>query len=77
VETSVNELYATMARLTGTGNEAVYAPARPGEVVRSALDPRLAGTELGWKPATALEVGLSATLDWFRSRPPAPRPPAT
>jgi UDP-glucose 4-epimerase len=77
VETSVNELYATMARLTGTGSEAVYAPARPGEVVRSALDPRLAGTELGWKPGTALEVGLSGTLDWFRSRPPAPRPPAT
>ncbi len=68
-ETSVNELYATMARLTGTAAEAVAGPARPGEVLRSALDPRLAGTELGWKPATTLEEGLRATLDWFRNRP--------
>lgn len=70
VETNVNDLYATMARLTGTRGEAVYAPARTGELARSALDPRLAGTELGWKPVTALEEGLGATLDWFRSRPP-------
>lgn len=68
-ETSVNDLYAAMARLTGTGAEAVYAPARPGEVLRSALDPALAGTELGWKQATTIEEGLAATLDWFRSRP--------
>ena len=71
VETSVNDLYATMAHLTGTGAEAVRAPARPGELARSALDARLAGTVLGWKPATSLEEGLEATLDWFRSRPPA------
>ncbi|MDQ3945522.1 MAG: GDP-mannose 4,6-dehydratase [Actinomycetota bacterium] len=70
-ETSVNDVYVIMARLTGTPAEAVHAPARPGEVIRSALDPRLAGTALGWKPATTLEEGLGATLDWFRSRPPA------
>jgi len=76
VETTVNELFATMAGLTGTATEAVHAPARTGELIRSALDPRLAATELDWRPATALEDGLSATLDWFRSRPPAPRPAA-
>jgi UDP-glucose 4-epimerase len=69
VETSVNDLYATMAGLTGTPGEAVHAAARAGELSRSALDPRLAGTALGWKPATTLEEGLGATLDWFRSRP--------
>jgi UDP-glucose 4-epimerase len=71
IETSVNELSAAMARLTGSPSEPIHAPARSGELARSALDPRLAGTELGWKPATALEEGLAATLDWFRSLPPA------
>ncbi|MGH9042755.1 MAG: NAD-dependent epimerase/dehydratase family protein [Acidimicrobiia bacterium] len=70
-ETSVNDLYAVMARLAAAETEPVRAPARTGELIRSALDPRLAGAELGWKPSTALEEGLSATLDWFRARPPA------
>ena len=35
-ETTVNELFATMARLTGFTDAAVYAPARPGELARSA-----------------------------------------
>ncbi|MGH9004842.1 MAG: NAD-dependent epimerase/dehydratase family protein, partial [Acidimicrobiia bacterium] len=67
VETSVNDLYATMARLAGTDAQAQSAPARPGELIRSALDAGLAGTVLGWKPATTLERGLAATLDWFRT----------
>ncbi|HVW31506.1 MAG TPA: NAD-dependent epimerase/dehydratase family protein, partial [Acidimicrobiia bacterium] len=68
VETTVNELFATMARLTGFSGPATYAPARPGELARSALDPGLAGSALGWKPLHTLEQGLDATLDWFRSR---------
>ena len=67
LETSVNELYAAMARLAGTEAPAESGPARPGEVIRSALDPRLAGTALGWKPTTTLDEGLAATLDWFRA----------
>src|SRR5204862_8166314 len=42
-ETSVNELFATMARLTGFDQPATYAPARPGELARSALDPARLG----------------------------------
>jgi UDP-glucose 4-epimerase len=68
VETSVNELYATMARLTGFEEPAVYAPARPGELQRSALDPTLVSAELGWKPVHTLESGLERTLAWFRAR---------
>jgi UDP-glucose 4-epimerase len=67
-ETTVNELFATMARLTGFPEEAVYAPARPGELARSALDPGLVGAELGWKPLHTLEDGLDRTLAWFRAR---------
>jgi UDP-glucose 4-epimerase len=67
-ETSVNELFTTMARLTGFTDPATYAPARPGELARSALDPTLAGEELGWKPLHTLEDGLARTLHWFQSR---------
>ena len=67
-ETTVNELFATMARLTDFPDEAIYAPARAGELARSALDPTLVGQELGWKPLHTLEDGLERTLSWFRSR---------
>jgi UDP-glucose 4-epimerase len=67
-ETSVNDLFAAMARLTGFTEPAVYAPARPGELARSALDPALLGEQLGWKPAHTLDDGLARTLDWFRAR---------
>ncbi|MDQ1567915.1 MAG: UDP-glucose 4-epimerase [Actinomycetota bacterium] len=67
-ETSVNDLFAAMARLTGFSEPAVYAPARPGELARSALDPTLLGEQLGWKPAHTLDDGLARTLDWFRAR---------
>jgi len=67
-ETSVNELFAVMARLTGFDEPATYAPARTGELARSALDPTLLGEQLGWKPAHTLEDGLDRTLAWFRAR---------
>jgi UDP-glucose 4-epimerase len=67
-ETSVNELFAAMARLTGSTEPPTYSPARPGELARSALDPTLLGEELGWKPAYTLEDGLARTLAWFEAR---------
>ncbi|MGQ0519833.1 MAG: NAD-dependent epimerase/dehydratase family protein [Actinomycetota bacterium] len=71
VETSVNDLYATIARAAGVREPATYAPPRVGELARSALDPGRAAIHLGWKPWTSVEEGCAATLDWFRSRPPA------
>jgi UDP-glucose 4-epimerase len=67
VETSVNDLYASMARATGTDRAAVHAPARPGELARSALDPGKAKLYLGWEPWTDLDAGSAAVLDWFRT----------
>ena len=67
-ETTVNDLFSTMARLTGFTDPPVHAPARPGELARSALDPALAGAELGWKPLHTLEQGLDRTLAWFKAR---------
>ena len=68
VETSVNELYATMASLASATAPPRYAPARPGELRRSALDPARAAVQLGWSPWTTLEEGTSQVLRWFGRR---------
>jgi UDP-glucose 4-epimerase len=67
-ETSVNELYDTMARQAGIREKPGYAPARPGELRRSSLDPGRAAIHLGWKPWTSLAEGAGAVLDYFRQR---------
>ncbi len=66
VETSVLELYGRMADLSGYRGDARFAPERPGELERSALDPGRAAIHIGWKPWTDLDEGLGLTLDWFR-----------
>ena len=66
VETSVNELYATVADIVGYDRRPQHAPERPGELRQTALDTRLAAEQLGWKPNTSLRDGLSATVDWLR-----------
>jgi UDP-glucose 4-epimerase len=67
IETSVVELFDVMARLTGSTFDARFAPEKPGELLRSALDPGRAAIHLGWKPWTSLEDGLSRTLEWHRA----------
>jgi UDP-glucose 4-epimerase len=68
VETSVQELFDAMARNAGFPDPARYAPARSGELRRSALDPGRAAIHLGWQPWTAIDAGVARTIDWFRSR---------
>jgi UDP-glucose 4-epimerase len=65
-ETSVNELYATMAAAAGVTAAPVHAPARVGELARSALDPGRAAMHLGWEPWTDLPAGVADVLAWFR-----------
>ena len=68
VETSVNELYAAMAAAVGLDpaeHPPTSAPERPGELMRSSLDPTRAGHYLGWKPWTTVPAGAHATLEWF------------
>jgi UDP-glucose 4-epimerase len=65
-ETSVNQLYSAMAEAAGVTQPAVHAPARPGELQRSALDPGRAKLHLGWEPWTDLATGVGEVLRWFR-----------
>jgi UDP-glucose 4-epimerase len=69
VETSVLELVEAL-RAVGGGDSAAFepefAPERPGEVQRIAIDPSRAREELGWEPRVALREGLELTLASMR-----------
>src|SRR5262249_9984605 len=65
-ETTVNELHRRLARLAGVDCAAQHAPAKPGEQRRSVLDSTRAKTLLGWSASTALDEGLTQTVQWFR-----------
>jgi len=66
VETSVNDLYGAVSEACGVDQPPVSAPARTGELQRSALDPGRAEIQLGWKPWTSLDVGIGQTVEWFK-----------
>ena len=67
-ETSVNELLATMAAQAGVEVSPVFAPTRPGELLRSCLDIERAAIQLGWRPWTELAEGTQAVLEFVRPR---------
>lgn len=66
---TVNQVYERLQVLTGFEDAPNYAPARPGEVYRIALDAGRAQVELGWRAETAFDDGLRATVDWIASQP--------
>jgi UDP-glucose 4-epimerase len=43
-----------------------FAPPRPGELFRSALDVSKAKAVLGWSPQYAFDDGLRELVDWFK-----------
>jgi UDP-glucose 4-epimerase len=67
IETDVSRLYALLARAAGVDRPVQHAPAKPGEQLRSSVDPSLAAKVLGWRPGVALEEGLQRTVGWFRA----------
>jgi UDP-glucose 4-epimerase len=68
VEVSVNRLARVMGERSGATAAPVHAPARPGEILRSSLDPERAGIHLGWRPWTGLEAGVDGVLEFTRRR---------
>jgi UDP-glucose 4-epimerase len=69
--TSVLDVVERLAARIGWTGEPQWAPARPGDPRRSALDPAAAGKSLGWQPWTSLEEGLGLTVDWLKARLPS------
>jgi UDP-glucose 4-epimerase len=65
IETSVNELYELMCRLSKRNLPPERGPQPPGEQAQSSVDPSRAARLLNWRPEVDLSTGLKETLRAF------------
>jgi UDP-glucose 4-epimerase len=65
IETSVNRVYEILLEASGMKLPPEHGPAKPGEQMRSCVDPTKATRVLGWQPAVGLNTGLEKTLQFF------------
>lgn len=63
--TTVNQLFQTIAGLSNSNIEPIYAEARKGDVLHSLADVSQARTLIEYSPDFDLEKGLELTLKWF------------
>jgi len=66
VETSVNELYASLASIAGVDIPAAHGPAKEGEQLRSVLDGSRLRKLASLPERTPLRDGLAKTFAWLR-----------
>ena len=64
-ETSVNELYRLLLKISGKDLAPEHRPAKAGEHLRSSVDPTLAGRVMGWCSDVDLTSALKETLCFF------------
>jgi UDP-glucose 4-epimerase len=67
VATSVVELHRLCAETAGVGQEPRFAPARPGDLRHSVIDPSRAARELDWRAKMDLTRALAETWKTVRS----------
>jgi UDP-glucose 4-epimerase len=65
--TSLNELIALIAEVTGEQPEVEYRPGRALDVPANVLDIGRVADELAWSPLTELVEGITPTWDWIRT----------
>jgi UDP-glucose 4-epimerase len=65
IETSVNGLYGLLQQISGKDLSPEHGPAKPGEQLRSSVDPTRAGRVMGWRSEVDLASGLKKTLHFF------------
>lgn len=61
VQTTDRDLHTLVAGIVGAPDRPDFAPARPGDLRRSALDARLARERIGWQPEYDLAEGIART----------------
>jgi UDP-glucose 4-epimerase len=69
-EVTVVELARVIGEVTGEPADPAFAPARPGELQRSALAVERAWRDLGWKAKTDLPDGVRAVCEWIGAGAP-------
>jgi len=67
VEVSVLDLARVIGEVTGLPVDYTLAPARPGELQRSALAVELAKADLGWTATTSLADGVRSVCEWIEA----------
>jgi UDP-glucose 4-epimerase len=65
VETSVNRLYDLLVDISVKDLSPKHGPAKPGEQLRSSVDPSKLEQLLKWRPEIGLKDGLEQTLRFF------------
>lgn len=66
--TSVNELFVGLKEIMGFKKEAIYAPARTGELFRSVLNCQKIKKGFGWQAKVDIKAGLKLTLAWYKGK---------
>jgi UDP-glucose 4-epimerase len=66
IETSVNRLFALIAKGLNYPGEPEFVAQPPGEQLRSVLDGSAARRDFALPPYTPLEKGIPVTAEWFR-----------
>lgn len=62
---SVNQLFNTLKKITGSPLSATYREERRGDVKNSLADISKAQTILGYSPSVNVDDGLAKTVEWF------------
>jgi UDP-glucose 4-epimerase len=65
IETSVNVLYAYLAKHAGSTQAPQHGPPKAGEQLRSVLDCRKLQAATNWRPTALLDEGLQHTIAFF------------
>lgn len=68
--TTVLDLVRLIGAVAGRDLRPRFAPPRPGELQRSALDPGRAAHDLGWTATTPLAQGISNVYRWIAAGEP-------
>lgn len=66
--TTVNQILAIVAELTGAEPDPTHTDPRPGDVLLTDADISLAGSLLGYKPEVPVKEGLQKAVEWFSAR---------
>ncbi len=67
-ETTVNECYGIIKKLTNSSCKDLYGAAKKGEQFRSVLDVRKLSERFGWDPQVSLSDGLKMTVEFFQEQ---------
>jgi len=65
-ETSLNQLFDGLKKVSGKNIEAIYGPERKGDVKHSLADISKARRLLGYEAGVTVEEGLRKTFNWYK-----------